>query len=161
MIAVYPGTFDPITLGHMDIITRASKLYDHVIVAVSNSETKNPLLDVETRTELIQKSISTLPNVSVESYRGLTINLLVEKKADVLVRGVRNIIDCEFELTLLGMYKAVMPNLEIVLLPASSNVSFISSTLVRDFIRHQGLPDAFVPQAVATYLKNKFINKHS
>ena len=157
MIAVYPGTFDPITLGHMDIINPASKLYDHVIVAVSSSDAKSPLLNIETRTALVKESVTHIPNVTVESYNGLTINLLVDKKADVLVRGVRNIIDCEFELTLLGMYKAVMPELEIVLLPASSNVAFISSTLVRDFIRHQGQPDAFVPKPVATYLKNHFL----
>lgn len=94
MIAVYPGTFDPITLGHMDIINRASKLYDHVIVAVSSSDAKSPLLNIETRTALTKESVAHIPNVTVESYNGLTINLLVEKKADVLVRGVRNIIDC-------------------------------------------------------------------
>ncbi len=155
MIAVYPGTFDPVTLGHLDIITRASQLFDNIIVAVSENEAKHPYFSLEERCELLRRSTAHLTNVSVEGYKGLTVDFLKEKKSKVLIRGIRNIIDCEFELSLQGMYKAYVPDIDIVLLPATSNLNFISSTLVRDLLKHNGTIDNFVPKEVVEYINYK------
>ena len=152
MLAVYPGTFDPFTLGHLDILKRSSCIFSKVILAVSESPAKSPVVNFKDRTEIVKLCASGFPNVSVEPFTGMLVDFLQERNAGVLVRGIRNLFDCEYELTLQAMYKKLMPSLEIVMLPASPNVSFISSTLVRDVIRHYGDITPFVPPEVSKYL---------
>ncbi len=156
MLAVYPGTFDPFTSGHMDILERSVKLFDKVILAVSESQAKSPIISFKERTEIVEQCAKRFDNVEVVPFTGMLVDFLRERQAGVLVRGIRNLFDCEYELSLQAMYKKLMPSLEIVMLPASNEVNFISSSLVRDVIRHHGDITPFVPIEVIEYL-----NKHA
>ena len=153
MLAVYPGTFDPFTIGHLDILTRSARLFDKVIVAVSNSPSKKPIFSLEERVNLTKSCVQHLPNVEVYGFTGMLIDFLRENNADILIRGIRNLIDSEFELSLQGMYKMLMPELEVVLLQASPKIAFISSTLVRDIIQHNGDTSPFVPKQIFEYIE--------
>lgn len=154
-LAVFPGTFDPLTLGHLDIIKRASKIFDKVIIAVAKSPSKHTLFDLDTRVLLCRESTKDLSNVSVTGFSGMLVDFLKEKNANILVRGVRTIADYDYETQLAGMYRIAMPDMEIVMLPTNASVSFISSTLVREVIIHKGDISKFVPEAVYSY-----VNKH-
>jgi len=154
-LAVFPGTYDPITLGHLDIVTRASKIFDKIIIAVANSPSKHALFDLDTRVKLAQESVKRLSNVTAEGFSGLLVDFLKKKNTNILIRGVRTAADYDYETQLAGMYKMTMPDMEIVLLPSNNEISFISSTLVREIIIHKGDMSKFVPKAVAEYVKNK------
>lgn len=153
MLAVYPGTYDPFTIGHLDVLTRSAKLFDKVIIAVSNSPAKKPIFSLEERVNMTRASVAHLKNVEVYGFTGMLIDFLREHNADILIRGIRNMIDCEFELSLQGMYKMLMPELEVVLLQSSPNIAFISSTLVREVIEHKGDTSPFVPKIVYEYIE--------
>lgn len=153
-IAVVPGTFDPATLGHFDIIARASNLFDEVIVAVANNPRKHPTFSLEERIHLIEMELqeSKLTNVKAVGFSGMIVDFLKEYQATVLVRGLRSITDYDYESQLTGMYKMALPNLEIVMLQTSGNLNFISSTIVRDIIEHRGELDNFLPKSIANYI---------
>ncbi len=152
MLAVYPGTFDPFTLGHQNILERSAKLFDEVIVAVSSSPAKHPILTLEQRVDMIQTCVAhNFKNVRVYGFSGMLVDFLQEQNADILIRGIRNIIDSGFELSLQGMYKKLMPELEVVLLQAAPEISYISSSLVRDVIQHKGDITPFVPKEISDY----------
>lgn len=153
-LAVFPGTFDPLTLGHIDIIQRASKIFDKVIIAVAKSPSKHTLLDLDTRVLLCKESTKDLPNITVTGFSGMLIDFLKEQNANILVRGVRTVADFDYETQLSSMYRVVMPEMEIVMLPTIASVSFISSTLVREVIIHKGDISKFVPESVNSYVKN-------
>lgn len=146
--AIYPGTFDPFTLGHLDILKRASKVFSNVIVAVSENPGKCPLFTLEQRVQMVYEAISELHNVTVKPFTGMLIDFIRESNADILIRGIRNIIDCEYELSLTTMYKQMAPGIEIIMLAASPKTTFISSTFVRDIIIHHGDASLFVPPVV-------------
>lgn len=146
--AIYPGTFDPITNGHVDIILRASKLFSQVIVAVAASETKNPFFNLETRIELIKKSLINTSCIQVIGFEGLLIDLAKKYEADVIIRGIRSCQDFEYELQLAGMNQKLRPQMETVFLTPSTEVSFISSSLVREIARLKGDLSPFVPLPV-------------
>ena len=152
-LAVFPGTFDRITLGHMDIITRASKIFDHVIIAVANSPSKHTLFDLDTSVSLIQKSVKNLSNIKVEGFSGMLISFLKEKQANILIRGVRSVADFDYEKQLAGMYRLAAHEIEIVMLPSNSQISYISSTLVREVIIHKGDVTPFVPKEICDLVK--------
>ena len=151
-LAVFPGTFDPLTLGHFDIIKRACRIFDKVIVAVAASPSKNPLLTLEQRVELAKEACSGCGNVEVTGFCGMLVDFLRERSASILVRGVRTVADYDYEVQLAGMYRALMPQMEIVMLPTSGDLCFISSTLVRDVITHDGDISKFVPAAISEYV---------
>lgn len=153
-LAVFPGTFDPLTNGHLDIIERASKLFDKVIVAVAKSPSKHTLFDLDKRVEYSRSAVCDLDNVTVTGFEGMLIDFLKEVGASILIRGVRTVTDFEYETQLLGMYKIVMPELEVVMLPTKSEFSFISSTLVREVMIHKGDISPFVPKAILEAYKN-------
>ncbi|MGN0902093.1 MAG: pantetheine-phosphate adenylyltransferase [Succinivibrio sp.] len=153
-LAVFPGTFDPLTLGHMDIISRSAKIFDNVMIAVAKSPSKHTLFDLETRVQLTEKSVSHLHNVTVKGFDGMLIDFLKENNANILIRGVRTVADYDYETQLSGMYRLSMPELEVVLLPTNSTVSFISSTLVREVIIHGGDIKKFVPEPVFSHVLN-------
>ncbi|MGN0915373.1 MAG: pantetheine-phosphate adenylyltransferase [Succinivibrio sp.] len=153
-LAVFPGTFDPLTLGHMDIISRSAKIFDSVMIAVAKSPSKHTLFDLDTRVKLTEKSVSHLNNVTVKGFDGMLIDFLKENNANILIRGVRTVADYDYETQLSGMYRLSMPELEVVLLPTNSTVSFISSTLVREVIIHGGDIKKFVPEPVFSYVLN-------
>lgn len=152
-IVVFPGTFDPITNGHLDLIKRASSIFDKIIVAVAASPSKHTMFDLKTRINMCKESVKTFNNVSVEGFEGMLIDYLNGKNSSILLRGVRTGLDFEYESQLSNMYKVESPNIEMVILPPNPSVSFISSTLVREIIIHRGNVDKYVPEAVVDFLK--------
>ena len=148
-LAVFPGTFDPPTLGHFDIIKRALNLFDELIVGVASSPSKHALFSLDERVAMLQTSCRKLPQVKVVGFSGLLVDFLKAQHAQVLVRGVRTVADYDYEIQLTGMYRTMMPQLEIVLLPTSGELSYISSTLVREVYIHGGDSTPFVPPEVA------------
>lgn len=154
-IALFPGTFDPVTLGHMDIIERAAHLFDRLIIGVADNPAKHTMFSLKERTDMLQSCTAHLANVEVKGFSGMLPDFVKQINADVLVRGVRSMADCDYEIQLTGMYRMVLPKLEIVMLPPNGSLSFVSSTLVRDVIRHGGEVEAFVPQAIVTKLQSK------
>jgi pantetheine-phosphate adenylyltransferase len=149
MIAIYPGSFDPITLGHLDIITRSSKLYEKVIVVVSRNPSKDPLFTVEERTAQIQKTIQHLENVEVDSFNGLTVTYARARQAKVLLRGLRVLSDFEKELQMAHTNKTLSDDIETVFLATSTEYGFLSSSLVKEIAKFGGPIGHFVPQHVA------------
>ena len=153
--AIYPGTFDPVTNGHVDIITRAAKLFPDFIIAVANNSTKRPYLPLSTRIELIKESLQHLPHVSVIGFDCLLIDFAREHKADIILRGLRAVNDFEYEFQLAGMNRKLAQDIETVFLTPSENLMFISSTLVREIASLGGDISQFVPHAVAEALKRQ------
>jgi len=153
--AIYPGSFDPITLGHVDIIERISKMFDHVVVLVSESTQKAYLFSGRERKQLIEKSLSHLKNVSVDIHEGLTVDYMKKKKAQVIVRGLRAVVDFEYEMTMANINKKLDPDLETLLVFASPEYYYVSSRGVKEVARYQGALDGLVPEAVQAPLKKK------
>jgi pantetheine-phosphate adenylyltransferase len=149
MIAIYPGSFDPITLGHFDIITRSSKLYERVIVVVSRNPTKNPLFTVEERIAQIQKTTQHLSNVEVDSFDGLTVTYAQERQGKVLLRGLRVLSDFEKELQMAHTNKTLSNEIETVFLATSTEYGFLSSSLVKEIAKFGGPIGHLVPDHVA------------
>ena len=154
--AIYPGTFDPITLGHIDIVTRAAKLFESIVVAVATSSSKKPLFDLQQRVELTEQVLAHIPNVSVEGFSGLLADYAKNKGATVLIRGVRAVADFEYEHQLADVNRKLNPNLESVLLTPGTEKGYISSSIVRDVAAHHGEVFEFVPALVEQALKQKF-----
>ena len=132
---IYPGTFDPITNGHTDLIGRAARLFDEVVVGVANSPSKRPLFDLEERVQLARQVTAHLPNVKVVGFSGLLVDFAREQQANVLIRGLRAVSDFEYEFQLANMNRRLMPTLESVFLTPAEENSFISSTLVDGYKR--------------------------
>ena len=154
--AVFPGTFDPLTLGHFDLIKRSSKIFDKVLLTVCESPAKHCLFSFEDRIEMAKKAVADLDNVEAVGWRGTLPDFLKERQATILIRGVRTVADYDYEKSLSGMYHMVMPEVEIVMLPASGDLSFISSTFVRDLIIHKGEIEHFVPKSVSDKAQELF-----
>ncbi|MDX1739765.1 MAG: pantetheine-phosphate adenylyltransferase [Rhodothermales bacterium] len=154
-LAIFPGTFDPFTLGHLDVVERAARLFDDVEVAVGINELKKSLLTVEERVDLIQRCTGHLDNVSVGSFEGLVSSYAVSRGAVALVRGLRQSGDFEYETRMAFANSELADGLETVLLATSPRVAFISSTLVRDIHSWQGDVTPFVPPVVADALRSR------
>lgn len=154
--AIYPGSFDPMTYGHLDIITRASKLFDEVIMAVVGNPGKSPLLPIEVRQKLISETVQELPGVKVDAFLGLTVNYARQNQVRILIRGLRAISDFEAELGMAQTNKELFPELETIFLMSKAEYSFISSTTVKEIARLGGDVSQFVPPAVNNYLKEHF-----
>ena len=149
MIAIYPGSFDPITLGHLDIITRSSKLYDRVIVVVSRNPSKDPLFSVEHRVAQIQQATAALDNVDDDSFDGLTVSYARAHQAKVLLRGLRVLSDFEKELQLAHTNITLSNAIETVILATSTEYGFLSSSLVKEIAKFGGPIDHLVPMHIA------------
>jgi pantetheine-phosphate adenylyltransferase len=156
MIAVYPGSFDPITNGHLDIIERGCQLFEQVIVAVLNNPTKTPLFTVTQRIEQIRQSVEHLPNVEVDCFDGLTVNYTKMRNAKVLLRGLRVISDFEKELQMAHVNKTLDSSIETVFLFTSNEYSFLSSSLVKEIASFGAPIDHLVPQHVAQEINSCF-----
>lgn len=154
-IAVYPGTFDPITNGHLDIALRAAKLFDKVVIGVFDTPDKRLSFSTKERMELVRQSISDLPNVSVRSYTGLTVAFATEAGAKTIVRGLRIATDFEREFTMAVMNKKLYPDLELVCLMANLQYQFLSSSLLKEVAGLGGDIDSLVPPHVAEALRVK------
>lgn len=149
MIAIYPGSFDPVTFGHLDIITRGSRLFEKVIVVVSLNPNKTPLFNAEKRIQQIRDAVSPLNNVEVDCFNGLTVTYARMRKAQVLLRGLRVLSDFEKELQMAHTNKTLADDLETVFLATSTEYSFLSSSLVKEIAQFEGAIDHLVPPHVA------------
>ena len=154
-IAIYPGSFDPITNGHLDILKSGSEIFDKVIIAVSYNVNKSGFLTVDERVNLIKKSVAHLKNVEVDSFEGLTVEYAKKKGADVLLRGLRTSFDFEYELQLSQTNNALNKELKTVFLITKPEYSFISSSMVREILVNNGDISNFVPADVCKYLNSK------
>lgn len=155
VVAVYPGTFDPITLGHEDVARRAAQLFDHLIVAVAEGHHKKPLFNLAERIAMAEESMSKFGNVSVKSYRGLVRDFIVQNQAKAMVRGLRAVSDFDYEFQLAGMNRRLMPDVETVFLTPSDQYQFISGTFVREIALLGGKVDEFVAPHVWQQLQQK------
>lgn len=155
-IALYPGTFDPITNGHLDLVQRASRLFDKVIVSVAKSSAKNTLFELEQRVQLTELVLSGMPNVEVCGFSGLLADFARTKKATALLRGLRAVSDFEYEFQLANMNRRLAPELESVFLTPAEQFSFISSTLVKEIALLGGDVSEFVPEPVQMAFQEHF-----
>jgi pantetheine-phosphate adenylyltransferase len=153
--AIYPGSFDPLTNGHIDVVQRAAKLFDNVIVAVAKNEGKSPLFTLEERVLLVQQSLKHLPNVKVDSFDGLLVEYVVSKNARAIVRGLRAISDFEFEFQLALMNRKLNENVETIFMMPKDTYTFLSSRIVKEIARLGGDVRPFVSVPVQKALKKK------
>lgn len=149
---IYPGTFDPITNGHTDLVERAARMFDHIIVAIADNPKKRPLFDLETRVDLGQQVLSHLHNVEVVGFSNLLVEFVRERQANIILRGLRAVSDFEYEFQLADMNRVLAPSVESLFLTPSQQYSFISSTLVREVAALGGDIKSFVHPAVAQAL---------
>lgn len=157
--AIYPGTFDPVTNGHTDLIQRASQLFNEVIVGVAASPSKKPLFDLNKRVALIEEVTKHLPNVKVVGFSGLLVDFAKSNQANVLIRGLRAVSDFEYEFQLANMNRRLSPDLESVFLTPAEENSFISSTLVKEVALHKGDVSEFVHPEVKASLMDAISQK--
>ncbi len=154
-IAIYPGSFDPMTNGHLDVVQRAAKLFDRVIVAVAKNEGKHPLFTQAERVVLVSKAVADLPNVTADSFDGLLVEYVAAKKARAIVRGLRAVSDFEFEFQLALMNRKLDENIETIFMMPKDTYTFLSSRIVKEIARLGGDVTQFVPPNVQTALKKK------
>ena len=147
-IGIYPGSFDPVTLGHLDIIERSSKLVDKLIIGVLVNSSKTPLFSGEERVNLLHKVTSHIENVEIVSYNGLLVNFAKERNADVIIRGLRAVTDFEYELQLAQTNKKLYPDVETIFLATNVNYAYLSSSVVREIARYGGDIKQFVPESI-------------
>ena len=153
---IYPGTFDPITNGHVDLTERAARMFDRVVVAIAYSEKKTPLFSLEERVALCEQSLGHLDNVEVTGFSNLLIDFARSQGSSCVLRGLRAVADFEYEFQLANMNRAMYPEFESVFLTPSEHLSYISSTLVREIAALDGDITPFVPACVAAALSAKF-----
>ncbi|MBZ2169241.1 pantetheine-phosphate adenylyltransferase [Marinobacter sp. F4216] len=153
---IYPGTFDPITNGHTDLIERAGRMFDEIVVAVAYNPNKQPLLDLEERCELVRLATAHLPNVTVTGFSNLLADFVRQQGATVILRGLRAVSDFEFEFQLADMNRRLAPEVESVFLTPANHLSYISSTLIREIASLGGEISEFVDPAVEAAMKKKF-----
>lgn len=156
-LVIYPGTFDPLTRGHEDIIRRAALLFDKIVVAVAKSQGKGPIFSVEERTEIASEVLAPYPNVSVVSFDKLLIDFVREQHARLILRGLRAVSDFEYEFQMAGMNRRLYPDVETVFLTPSEEYMFISGTMVREIARFGGDVGRFVHPIVLERLKKKLV----
>ena len=155
VIAVYPGTFDPITLGHEDIVRRACQLFDRVIVAVAAGHHKKTMFTLDERVDMVREAVKAYPQVTVETFSGLVRDFVVARGGKAMVRGLRAVTDFDYEFQLAGMNRHLMPEVETVFLTPSDKYQFISSTFVREIASLGGEIDKFVSPLVQARLMEK------
>ena len=156
--AVYPGTFDPVTNGHLDLVTRASQIFDKIIIAVSNNPHKNPLFSMEERKDLIEQIVKGRKNIEVDLFDGLLVEYAKSKGACAIIRGLRAVSDFEYEFQMALMNRKLMPDLETVYLMPSEEYTYINSTIAKEIAKFGGEVSCFVPEVVKKALQKKFLN---
>ena len=159
LIAVFPGTFDPVTLGHEDMVRRAASMFDRVIVAVAAGHHKKTLFSVQERVDMARESLGSCPNVEVDEFHGLIRDFVLYKGAKVVVRGVRTATDFDYEFQLAGMNRNLMPDVETIFMPPDAKYQFVSSTLVREIATLGGEVETFVSPNVHRRLLGKLSGK--
>ena len=156
---IYPGTFDPITNGHVDLVERASRLFDKVVLGIAHSEKKTPLFSLEQRVALCKASLSHLDNVEVVGFSNLLIDFAREQGARCVLRGLRAVADFEYEFQLANMNRAMYPDFESIFLTPSEHLSYISSSLVREIAALDGDISPFVPEPVNAAVRERYPNR--
>src|SRR5690625_1506334 len=155
-LAICPGSFDPITNGHLDIISRGATIFNEVIVAIFNNESKSPLFSIEERIHLIEQSVQHLPNVKVDVSDGLLIDYAQQHEASVILRGLRAVSDFEYEMQITSMNKKLDNDIETFFMMTNTKYSFLSSSIVKEVAKYQGNISGLVPEIVEEALKRKF-----
>jgi len=156
---LYPGTFDPVTKGHLDVIKRASKLFDRIIILIAYHGEKNPLFTIEEREKMIRASIKGMNNIKVDSYDGLLVKYAQERDVNVIIRGLRAISDFEYEFQMALMNRKISPDVETIFLVPHESYTYLSSSLIKEIISVGGDVSHFVPPVVNRFLKEKFRRK--
>ncbi len=157
--AIYPGSFDPLTNGHLDVVQRAAKLFDRVIVAVAKNDSKHPLFTLGERAALVKKAVAHLPNVRTDTFDGLLVEYVAARKARAIVRGLRAVSDFEFEFQLALMNRKLDENIETIFMMPKDTYTFLSSRIVKEIARLGGDVRSFVPPNVQTALLKKLKSK--
>jgi pantetheine-phosphate adenylyltransferase len=155
ILAIYPGSFDPPTNGHLDLIERGRQLFDHLLVAILTNLEKDPLFTIEERVAMLREETKGMGNVSIDTFTGLLVDYATEKKARVIMRGVRAFSDYEYELQMALMNRKLQPQLETVFLMPAESYSYVSSRLVKEIFRHGGSVKGLVPPVVEKKLQEK------
>ncbi|MFC5702208.1 pantetheine-phosphate adenylyltransferase [Cohnella faecalis] len=156
LTAVYPGSFDPVTFGHLDIIRRAAKQFDRLIVAVLNNTSKSPLFSVEERKALLAEVTRDLPNVEIDSFRDLLVRYMRSRQADVIVRGIRSVTDFEYELQMASTNRQLDEGIETIFMMTNPKYSYLSSSIVKEIAKFQGAVHDLVPPSVEAALIGKY-----
>ena len=154
--AIYPGSFDPITLGHLDIIKRAAKAMDEVIVAILKNSEKSSTFTLEERKEMIEACVKDMPNVSVETFEGMTVDFAKQRDAHVIVRGLRAISDFEYEMQIASTNHSIDPELDTIFFTTSLEYAFLSSSIVREIASYGKDVSHYVPEPVVLKMQEKF-----
>lgn len=157
--AVYPGSFDPLTNGHLDIITRASKIFDKIVVGVLTNATKNPVFSVDERVDFIKRTTTHLPNVSVVGFTGMLVEFARQNNASIIIKGLRAVSDFEFEFQMALANKSQMQEIETLFLTTSSEYMFLSSSIVRELARYNGNLTDLIPKEIENDILNKYKNE--
>jgi len=155
-LAICPGSFDPITNGHIDIVQRGAKIFDEVVVVIFNNSSKSPLFTAEERAELIKEAVKHMPNVRVDISSGLLVEYAKKKKADAILRGLRAVSDFEYEMQITSMNKRLEPEIETLFMMTNTQYSYLSSSIVKEVARYNENIDDLVPEVVAKALSEKF-----
>lgn len=157
-ICVYPGSFDPVTNGHMDIIYRASKICDKLIVAVGNNESKKPVFSINERIELLKCALNGNEKIIIDSFSGLLINYVAEQNATTIIKGLRAVSDFEYEFQMALLNKNLNPNIETLFMMTNINYSYLSSSAVKELAKNGGSIDGLVPDCIKNTILEKFIS---
>ena len=157
--AIYPGSFDPLTMGHMDLIRRAAAIFDELTVAVLNNHEKSPLFSVEERVNILEKATRNLPNVIVKPFDGLSVNFARENQAQVIVRGLRAVTDFEYELQMAQTNRVLAPDIDTVFLTTSLEYAYLSSTIMKEVAKFGGDLSKFAPPEIIEAVKAKMYEK--
>ncbi len=155
-LAVYPGSFDPVTNGHLDVVRRAAKLFDRVVIAIAESESKHPLFSLEERRDLVAKAIKPLANVEADTFTGLLVDYVEKRRGDAVIRGLRAVSDFEFEFQLALMNRKLNERIETIFMMPKDVYTFLSSRIVKEIARLGGDVSGFVPEEVRVALDAKF-----
>ena len=153
---VYPGTFDPITNGHIDLVERAARLFDKVVIGIASSQRKSPLFSIDERVQLASDALTHVPNIEIIGFDYLLVNFVSDCKADAIMRGLRAVSDFEYEFQLANMNRALSPDIESIFLTPAERFSYISSSLVREISSLDGDVSKFAPANVVEALEKKF-----
>ena len=157
--AIYPGSFDPVTYGHIDIIKRSAKMVDKLIIGVLSNSSKTPLFSVEERVKMLEDVTSYLPNVEVRSFGGLLVDFVHQCRADVIVRGLRAITDFEYELQMAQTNRVIAPDIDTIFLTTNLKYSYLSSSIVKEIAGYQGDISEFLHPAIAEKVRERLANK--
>ena len=153
--AIYPGSFDPVTLGHLDIIERSAHMMDHLIVGVLQNNSKTPLFSVEERVNILEKATKDMENVEIKAFKGLSVNFARENHAQVIVRGLRAVTDFEFELQMAQTNRVLAPDIDTVFLTTSLEYAYLSSTIMKEVAGYDGDLSKFAPSEITEAVKKK------